>query len=55
MFTLVSLGILVAAIVGGFQFGMTVDTMMIASALFAIAGAISTASITLAEKFGDKK
>lgn len=55
MFTLVSLGVLIAAIVGGIKFGMSADTMLIASALFAIAGSITTAALAIKEKLPDKK
>ena len=57
MFTLVSLGILMAAIVGGFTYGLTSEVigLFVTSGLFGIAGAITTAGLTLAEKIGDKK
>ena len=57
MFTLACFSILLAAIVGGVNYGLTAEVigLFVTSGLFGIAGAITTAGLTLAEKFGDKK
>ena len=55
MFTLVSIGVLLAALVGGFKCGMSAEAMLIASALFAIAGSITTSALNIVDRMPDKK